>query len=56
MDDRFPYRLATMIYHQGMECDAAARNIRLTLESYVEMIKNLTKSDMGKDYNSTKER
>lgn len=56
MNDNLPYQLALNIYHQGMECDAAARNIRLTLPGYLKMIKDMTKSDMDIQYDSSKER
>lgn len=50
------YTLATMIYHQGMECDAMARYLRMRLPGLIDSIKKDIRNDMGTRYIESKEK
>lgn len=54
MPDEF-YKIAMMIYNQGMECDAAARILRERFPDFVEEIKQVVRVRV-ESYNPRKEK
>lgn len=50
------YRMATEIYKQGLECDAAAGFIRSRLDGFLGSVVEQVKASMGRKYDKEKER